>query len=169
MKFNKWGVIFLFIFSPSPRLGSPMDLLASMSPAARRLASSSLKLGLRTPQRTQLGTKASGLRSKTPKTPLQRIVTPKMKTPSSQSTEKKENLTDDLLKIDLPRRLTASDFFWIKSISNKVVSLWPNLQKETTRIKMCLFVQFCLLIILKYFPYKWIISLSKVSPSNCFK
>ncbi|XP_045467820.1 splicing factor ESS-2 homolog [Harmonia axyridis] len=96
------------IASPSPRTNSSLDMLASMSPAARRLATSSLKIGLHTPQRTpRVSSLTSGLRAKTP----QRIVTPKIKTPTSRTIEKKENLTDDLLKIQLPKRLTASDFF----------------------------------------------------------
>lgn len=92
-------------------MNSSLDMLASMSPAARTLATSSLKIGLRTPQRTpQVGSETPGFISKTPKTP-QRIVTPKIKTPTRRSAEKKENLTDDLLKIQVPKRLTAADFF----------------------------------------------------------
>ncbi|XP_044763077.1 splicing factor ESS-2 homolog [Coccinella septempunctata] len=99
------------IASPSPRFSSSLDVLASMSPAARRLATSGLKIGLRTPDRTpQTGSATPGFRTKTPKTP-KRIVTPKIKPPLSNSAEKKENLTDDLLKIQVPKRLTAADFF----------------------------------------------------------
>ncbi|XP_065173044.1 splicing factor ESS-2 homolog [Atheta coriaria] len=82
--------------SPSPYTGSSRERLFSMSPAAQRLATSKLRLDLsRTPR--------------TPKTPLMTTIgTPKRNLGIKKSDD---NLTDDLLKIKVPRRQTASDFF----------------------------------------------------------
>ncbi|KAK9874189.1 hypothetical protein WA026_002541 [Henosepilachna vigintioctopunctata] len=95
--------------SPSPRIYSSLDRIATMSPAARKLASSSFKLGVTTPLLSPALNRNTPIRRKTPKTP-QRIVTPKVKAASS-TVGNQENLTDDLLKIEVPKRLTAADFF----------------------------------------------------------
>lgn len=82
--------------TPSPR---SLDRLATMSPAARRLATSKLRLGsdFMTPSP----------RSKTPMTP-KRSVTPKL---NLGIRKVDDNLTDDLLKINVPKRHKAADFF----------------------------------------------------------
>nr|XP_022906456.1 protein DGCR14 homolog [Onthophagus taurus]XP_022906457.1 protein DGCR14 homolog [Onthophagus taurus] len=84
--------------SPSPRI-STSERLATMSPAAQKLASSRLKLNYSpmTPR---------GKTLKTPRTPG-RVLTPKL----SLGIKKPDDLTDDLLKIELPKRQRAADFF----------------------------------------------------------
>ncbi|KAF5279771.1 hypothetical protein FQR65_LT15270 [Abscondita terminalis] len=90
--------------TPSPRpISSTIDRLATMSPAARRLASTRLKLGdFRTASPSPL------LRAKTPGTP-KRMVTPKLNLGIKKAPN--DNLTDDLLNINVPKRQKASDFF----------------------------------------------------------
>ncbi|KAK4878765.1 hypothetical protein RN001_011271 [Aquatica leii] len=88
--------------SPKP-MSSSMDRLATMSPAARRLATSRLKLGdLRTASPSPIQ------RFKTPGTP-KRMVTPKLNLGIKKAPN--DNLTDDLLNINVPKRQKASDFF----------------------------------------------------------
>ncbi|EDV99757.1 splicing factor ESS-2 homolog [Drosophila grimshawi] len=102
----------------SPFVRSSMERLASMSPAARRLASS--KLGLRT-HHTPLLTPSPGQARKRKVTPG--VVRP-MPSGGKQQTPAKANssgnatpidtgstLTDDLLKIPAKRRSAAADFF----------------------------------------------------------
>ncbi|KAG5872697.1 hypothetical protein JTB14_026977 [Gonioctena quinquepunctata] len=95
--------------SPSPRPHtSTIDRLATMSPAARKLATAKLKLGV-----------GSDLRSSYSPSPRTRKKTPLYSSPRRASTplvnvkQKKlaEVSTDDLLKIELPKRKKASDFF----------------------------------------------------------
>ncbi|XP_044260595.1 splicing factor ESS-2 homolog [Tribolium madens] len=81
--------------TPSPRT---TDRLATMSPAARRFATA--KLGLRGDFMTPSPKRA------TPGTP-KRVVTPKI----NLGIKKVDNLTDDLLKISVPKRHKAADFF----------------------------------------------------------
>lgn len=104
--------------SPSPRnsTGTPLDRLQSMSPAAQRLASSQIRRLSSDPalqasysparsspaHHTPLSCTPSPI-SLSPKTPLNRILTPKrMLNP---------NITDNLLKLNLPKRPKAADFF----------------------------------------------------------
>ncbi|XP_018329098.1 splicing factor ESS-2 homolog [Agrilus planipennis] len=98
--------------TPSPKPNTPFsDRLALMSPAARRLATSRLKLGS-----SEFGsplTSPSPLgRSITPRrvTPvsIRRAVTPKINLGKKRVDD---NLTDDLLKINVPKRNRAADFF----------------------------------------------------------
>lgn len=98
----------------SPFVRSNMERLASMSPAARRLASS--KLGMRQP--TPLLTPSPVMRK-------QSKITPRMVRPMSSSSSRSSRggnatptlidtgstLTDDLLKIPTKRRSAAADFF----------------------------------------------------------
>lgn len=103
--------------------GSVTDRLASMSPAAQRLATSHLKLS------GKIGASPSprfGSRSPFP-SPSPRGSTPQASWPSGPKPatpskakrkdvqtgeDKKKTITDDLLQINLPkRRLKASDFF----------------------------------------------------------
>ncbi|KAJ8917401.1 hypothetical protein NQ315_002425 [Exocentrus adspersus] len=94
--------------SPSPRPNtSAIDRLATMSPAARKLATSRLKLGVN-----------SNLRSVYSPSPLARLKTPtpvrspkRLSTPKVKARKPVEVSTDDLLKINLPKRHKASDFF----------------------------------------------------------
>ncbi|KAL3271599.1 hypothetical protein HHI36_022074 [Cryptolaemus montrouzieri] len=95
--------------SPSPKIYSSLDRLATMSPAAKRLATSSLKLGINTPHSPRISSTTPLARRKTPKTP-QPMVMPKAKTPKNDTNNGK-NLTDNLLTIQVPKRLKASDFF----------------------------------------------------------
>ncbi|KAF5290102.1 hypothetical protein FQA39_LY14883 [Lamprigera yunnana] len=88
--------------SPRPN-SSSIDRLATMSPAARRLATSRLKLGdLRTLSPSPIQ------RLRTPGTP-RRIHTPKLNLGIKKAVN--DNLTDDLLNINVPKRQKASDFF----------------------------------------------------------
>ncbi|XP_063923443.1 splicing factor ESS-2 homolog [Zophobas morio] len=88
--------------TPSPRALNSAERLATMSPAARRLATSKLGLG------TDLGLSYSpSPRAKTPSTP-KRVVTPKL---NLGIRKVDDNLTDDLLKINVPKRQKAADFF----------------------------------------------------------
>jgi protein DGCR14 len=90
--------------SPSPRVSS-VDRLATMSPAAKRLATSKLRLhsDLRSAYSPSPGI------MKTPNTP-KRVVTPKLNL-GIRKAGVEDNLTDDLLKINVPKRQKASDFF----------------------------------------------------------
>lgn len=94
-------------FRPSPRPNtSTIDRLATMSPAARRLASSRLRLHN---SDLRAAYSPSPVQSaKTPSTP-RRVVTPKLNLGIKRAIN--DNLTDDLLKINVPRRQRASDFF----------------------------------------------------------
>lgn len=82
-----------------------MDRLATMSPAARRLATAHLKLGSPAPGSIS---PSPSPRRKTPGTPL-RQTTPKLNLGIKKATA--DNLTDDLLKINVPKRNKAADFF----------------------------------------------------------
>lgn len=73
-----------------------------MSPAARRLATSRLKLG----SPSTISPSPSPIR-KTPGTPRQ--TTPKLNLGIKKAAA--DNLTDDLLKINVPKRNKAADFF----------------------------------------------------------
>ncbi|ERL86930.1 splicing factor ESS-2 homolog [Dendroctonus ponderosae] len=93
--------------TPSPRPNSStIERLASMSPAARRLATAHLKLpgaGLlspRTPQTPKLAKTPTPKRATTPKLDL-----------GIKKMGDKEVSTDDLLKIPVPARKSAADFF----------------------------------------------------------
>lgn len=110
------------LVSPSPKHSSShtLDILHSMSPAAQRLASTQLRRissdraliasysparnspVLYTPSPSHTPSAASP-KPNTPKTPLNRILTPK-RIPN-------HNLTDNLLKLNLPKRPRAADFF----------------------------------------------------------
>ncbi|XP_055911127.1 splicing factor ESS-2 homolog [Eupeodes corollae] len=96
----------------SPFIRSSMDRLASMSPAARRLATA--KLGLRTPSPFRTPSSTALGKNKPKTTPLsmaQRRKTPLGAASSTSSdASKAPDLTDDLLKIPT-KRLNASDFF----------------------------------------------------------
>nr|CAI5839896.1 unnamed protein product [Callosobruchus analis] len=93
--------------TPRPNT-SAVDRLSTMSPAARRLATARLKLGVN-----------SDLLSTYSPSPLTRQLTPKTSkrasTPLVNVKSKKgsttEVSTDDLLNISLPKRQRASDFF----------------------------------------------------------
>lgn len=76
-----------------------------MSPAAKRLATSRLKLPLSSP----LLSPSPNLRKKTPRTPS-RAVTPKLNL-GIRKAATGDNLTDDLLNINVPKRNKAADFF----------------------------------------------------------
>ncbi|GLV36839.1 Es2 [Carabus blaptoides fortunei] len=93
--------------TPSPRPNTSIERLESMSPAARRLATSRLGIS----NATDLGLRASYSPSpkSRPRTPL---------TPRKPSTPRiggkitlGNNLTDNLLNISLPKRQKAADFF----------------------------------------------------------
>lgn len=86
--------------SPSPRPhSSKIDRLSSMSPAAQRLASSRLRIGLDSTNSPLL---------RTPKTPQRTPQTPKM----NLGIRKVDDIsTDDLLKINVPKRQSAAEFF----------------------------------------------------------
>lgn len=97
----------------SPFIRSSMDRLASMSPAARRLATS--KLGLRTPSpmRTPVAQLGKHKAKATPLVAGQRRKTPMVAPATSASSKEMSqtpDLTDDLLKIPT-KRPSASDFF----------------------------------------------------------
>lgn len=106
----------IYIFRPSPLRPGSVDRLACMSPAARRLATSKLGLGLSNAADLSLrasyspSPKNRNLRPQTPNTPRvlsnsdNKPVTPKLGRVSN-------NLTDNLLNISLPKRHKASDFF----------------------------------------------------------
>lgn len=74
-----------------------------MSPAARRLATSRLKFGS---SPAAISPSPSPIR-KAPSTPRQ--TTPKLNLGIKKAAT--DNLTDDLLKINVPKRNKASDFF----------------------------------------------------------
>lgn len=85
-----------------------IDRLATMSPAAKKLAVLGLKIG-----------STSDLRSVYTPSPLGRLKSPLVRTPRRSTTplvnvkpkEVAEVSTDDLLKISLPKRQRAQDFF----------------------------------------------------------
>ncbi|XP_050300399.1 splicing factor ESS-2 homolog [Anthonomus grandis grandis] len=106
--------------TPSPRPNtSTIERLATMSPAARKLATSHLKIpatGLSVPRvspspHRTAKTPNLGVKTPTPK----RIVTPKRgvtpKLDLGIRIAEKEVSTDDLLNISLPSRKAAADFF----------------------------------------------------------
>ncbi|XP_066261432.1 splicing factor ESS-2 homolog [Euwallacea similis] len=104
--------------TPSPRpYTSTTDRLATMSPAARKLASSHLKLstsGVLNSGAFPSPLRNVGVLAKTP-TP-KRLVTPKrVETPKLylgiRKSGEKEVSTDDLLKIKVPNRKKAAEFF----------------------------------------------------------
>lgn len=88
--------------TPSPKI-SGVDRLATMSPAARRLATSKLRI------MSDFKYSPSPSRIRTPGTP-KRVVTPKLNL-GIRKVAVDDNLTDDLLKINVPKRQKASDFF----------------------------------------------------------
>ncbi|KAB0791452.1 hypothetical protein PPYR_03252 [Photinus pyralis] len=91
--------------SPSPRPNtSTIDRLATMSPAARRLATSKLKLG----DFTSTYSPSPADRRNAPSTP-RRILTPKLNLGIKKAPN--DNLTDDLLNISVQKRQKASDYF----------------------------------------------------------
>ncbi|XP_037928866.1 splicing factor ESS-2 homolog [Teleopsis dalmanni] len=104
----------------SPLIRNNIDRLASMSPAARRFATT--KLGLRTPSMTPspLRTPIAKTKSKahlamvktnqTHKTPVTNPNTPSSATNTPKQISDKTYLTDDLLNIPT-KRLKAADFF----------------------------------------------------------
>ncbi|GJQ85506.1 putative nuclear protein Es2 [Trypoxylus dichotomus] len=96
--------------SPSPRPNSStIDRLATMSPAARKLATTKLRLSYSPASLASRSAYSPSpfRRSKTPGTP-RRAITPKLNLGIRKPAD---NLTDDLLKIDLPKRQKAADFF----------------------------------------------------------
>ncbi|KAI4455295.1 es-2 protein - related [Holotrichia oblita] len=96
--------------SPSPRpSSSTIDRLATMSPAARKLATTKLRMSYSPSNLASRSVYSPSPvpRSKTPSTPRSAI-TPKLNLGIRKSAD---NLTDDLLKINLPKRQKASDFF----------------------------------------------------------
>lgn len=99
----------MFIFRPSPRLNtSATDRLATMSPAARKLATSRMKIGLNSDLRSNYSPSPS-LRQKTPLTRTPgRVTTPIVNLKPKKQVEVS---TDDLLQINVPKRNKASDFF----------------------------------------------------------
>ncbi|CAH1959317.1 unnamed protein product [Acanthoscelides obtectus] len=92
--------------SPRPNT-SAVDRLSTMSPAARRLATARLKLGVNSDLMSTYSPSPQS-RQLTPKTP-KRVSTPLVKSKKAQPTT--EVSTDDLLNISLPKRHRASDFF----------------------------------------------------------
>lgn len=96
----------------SPQIRSTLDRLATMSPAAKRLASS--RIGIRdtllTPSPKSTASRTSS-KSMTP-SPLVRRKTP-ARTPKVNATSSKSHLTDDLLRIPSlgKDRSKASDYF----------------------------------------------------------
>nr|XP_023016470.1 protein DGCR14 homolog [Leptinotarsa decemlineata] len=95
-------------FRPSPRLHtSTIDRLATMSPAARKLATVKLKLGVNSDFRSAY-TPSPMTRRKTPLPSPRRASTPLVNIRHKKPTEVS---TDDLLKLQLPKRKKASDFF----------------------------------------------------------
>ncbi|CAG9861754.1 unnamed protein product [Phyllotreta striolata] len=93
--------------SPSPRPNtSAIDRLATMSPAARKLASSRLKFSINSDARSTYSPSPI-LTRKTPLPSPKRAATPLVKAKKMTT----EVSTDDLLKINLPKRKKASDFF----------------------------------------------------------
>ncbi|CAH0549252.1 unnamed protein product [Brassicogethes aeneus] len=90
--------------TPSP--GRNIDRLATMSPAARKLATSRLKLGVNSDLRNAYTPSPLYRRKPTESPKISRINTPKI-----VSSNKKEVSTDDLLKIGISKRRCASDFF----------------------------------------------------------
>ncbi|XP_017850753.1 splicing factor ESS-2 homolog [Drosophila busckii] len=95
----------------SPFVRSNMDRLASMSPAARRLATG--KLGLR--QHTPLSTPSPSLQRKRRSAPSAKLTPTPLRSSQSSATptpiDTGSTLTDDLLKIPTKRRSAAADFF----------------------------------------------------------
>lgn len=95
--------------TPSPR--TSLDRLATMSPAARKLAVSSL--GLATPK-SPSNFSSPLIKKSMSKTPLVTPLSRRLSTPKTMGLEispKDNNLTDDLLKIKVQKRSSASDFF----------------------------------------------------------
>ncbi|CAH1111724.1 unnamed protein product [Psylliodes chrysocephalus] len=96
--------------SPSPRPNtSSIDRLATMSPAARKLATSRLKLGVNSDLRSLYSPSPIITRQKTPLPSPRRASTPLVNVINKKTTA--EVSTDDLLRIQLPKRKKASDFF----------------------------------------------------------
>ncbi|XP_019869246.2 splicing factor ESS-2 homolog [Aethina tumida] len=93
--------------TPSPRRPGTIDRLSTLSPAARKLATAKLKLGVNSDLLSSYSPSPS---MKTPRTPTpRRTTTPKPNLGVKKTTT--EVSTDDLLKISLPKRAKASDFF----------------------------------------------------------
>lgn len=98
----------MFFFSPLCRPNS-IDRLSTMSPAARKLAEARLKINAGADSTLRSSYSPSPLtRRKTPLTP-RRAVTPKLNLGVKIHADNVN--TDDLLKINVPKRQTASDFF----------------------------------------------------------
>lgn len=79
-----------------------------MSPAAQRLAASKLRQSLGDSSLRTSYSPSPIRRMKTPTTP-KHAITPKLNLGIKRSIN--DNLTDDLLKIEVPKRNKASDFF----------------------------------------------------------
>ncbi|XP_057657921.1 splicing factor ESS-2 homolog isoform X2 [Diorhabda carinulata] len=96
--------------TPSPRPNtSAIDRLATMSPAARKLATSRLKLGVSSDLRSIYSPSPITKNNKTPVPSPRRSSTPLVNVRNKKTTT--EVSTDDLLKIQLPKRKKAADFF----------------------------------------------------------
>ncbi|CAG9770880.1 unnamed protein product [Ceutorhynchus assimilis] len=100
--------------TPSPRpYTSSIDRLATMSPAARKLATTHMRIPssrLLTPSPSPYRTPKLTSKTPTPKRTPKRVSTPKIDL-GIKKVGGKEVSTDDLLKINLPSRKKASDFF----------------------------------------------------------
>ncbi|XP_072381030.1 splicing factor ESS-2 homolog [Diabrotica undecimpunctata] len=99
--------------TPSPRPHtSAIDRLATMSPAARKLATSRLKLGVNSDLRSLYSPSPMAKCQKTPTPSPRRASTPLVNLKNKKAAEVS---TDDLLKIEVPKRIlkrkTAADFF----------------------------------------------------------
>lgn len=109
--YNTSSVNFLILynFRPSPRAHtSTIERLATMSPAAQKLAASKLRQSIGDNSLRASYSPSPIRRSKTPTTP-RRAITPKLDLGIKRAIS--DNLTDDLLKIEVPKRNKASDFF----------------------------------------------------------
>lgn len=91
----------------SPRVG--VDRLGTMSPAARRFATGTLRLGSGVIGGSNYS--PSPLRRTPKSTPKRLTMTPKLNLGIKRVGGDGDHLTDDLLKIDLPKRQKAADFF----------------------------------------------------------
>lgn len=114
----------------SPHIRSTLDRMATMSPAAKRLASSHLGIqdsilspsprSAVTPNSLRKTTPSPLVRRKTPQVKLNKMITTPVKMQATSAlgaavstieSEKKSLLTDDLLRIPPVARTKASDFF----------------------------------------------------------
>lgn len=81
-----------------------------MSPAARKLATTKLGLSIRTDSLRSTYSPSPLSRLKSPATPRFGVTTPKLNLGIKRNTDVNVN-TDDLLKIQVPKRQKAADFF----------------------------------------------------------